>query len=76
MIIWQHNFVEGGKKYIGHARVKLKTERSIFSKWITGKDSNKRISVELLQPKEAKKMKRLTELMLNEGIKRNKHARL
>jgi hypothetical protein len=46
--------------------VKLKGEKNIDWKWITGTDSNKRISIELLQPKEAKEMKRANELMLTE----------
>lgn len=76
VIILQHYFVEGSKIFIVCETVRYKGKRSIYWKRITGKDSNKRISTELVQPEERKKIKRPSELVQTEGIKKKKQSHL
>lgn len=66
----------GGTEFTGHETVKFKGQRNIYWRWITGKDSNQKISTELIPLEEAKKINRPRELKLTEGTKENKQSHL
>lgn len=65
-----------GTVFTGHETVKFKGQRNIYWRWITGKDSNQKISTELIPPEEVKKINRPRELKLTEGINNYKQSHL